>query len=163
MPPSEDEDAIQALSAQPPREPFRERVRTWCPDRCADDGDALGDKDLVEGACAFRVASRMRKRIEEDSQLPTRLRACWATHSRSGLQVTPARGTRRVPISMKKRTKRRRRNTVSTVTKSQARMPTPGRTRTASAQTRPPRRGGRSRPGGGSPPRCWARSSSQCS
>jgi hypothetical protein len=52
----EDEDAIQALAAQRPHEPFRERVRKRCPDRCADDGGSLGDEDLIEGACVFRVA-----------------------------------------------------------------------------------------------------------
>jgi hypothetical protein len=46
----EDKDAIEALAAQRPHEPFRERVRNRCPDRCPEDGDALGSEDLVEGA-----------------------------------------------------------------------------------------------------------------
>jgi len=50
VPAPEDEDAIEALAAQRPDEPFRERVRNRCPDRCPEDGDALGSEDLVEGA-----------------------------------------------------------------------------------------------------------------
>jgi hypothetical protein len=51
------------------------------------------------------------------------VRACWVTHRRSGLDVMPTRCTRRVSNSMKNRMNTRRRNTVSTVTKSHARMP----------------------------------------
>ena len=50
VPAPEDEGAIEALTAQRPHESFRERVRTRCPDRCADDGGTLGFEDLVESA-----------------------------------------------------------------------------------------------------------------
>jgi len=52
----EDEGAIQALTAQRSHEPFRERVRSRCPDRGADDLDAFGGEHLVDAACVFRVA-----------------------------------------------------------------------------------------------------------
>jgi hypothetical protein len=52
-----------------------------------------------------------------------RLQACWATHGPVGWAVTPAKCTRRLPSSMTNSTYSRRSQTVSTVKKSQARMP----------------------------------------
>src|SRR6266487_2412516 len=56
------------------------------------------------------------------SSAATRLRACWATHAPVGFAGTPARCTRRLCRWMNS-TYSRRRNTVSTVRKSQATMP----------------------------------------
>jgi hypothetical protein len=53
----------------------------------------------------------------------SRLRACWVTQALLGLAVTPARWTRRVSCSKKNGTQSRPSQTVSTVKKSQARMP----------------------------------------
>jgi hypothetical protein len=52
---AEDEGAVEALTAQRSREPFRERVSKRCPDRRTDDLGALGGKYLVEAARVFGV------------------------------------------------------------------------------------------------------------
>src|SRR5215211_2252664 len=52
-----------------------------------------------------------------------RLRACWATHHPVGCAVTPARCTRRLASSITNSTYMRWKKTVSTVKKSQARIP----------------------------------------
>jgi hypothetical protein len=52
-----------------------------------------------------------------------RLRACWVTQAPSGLVVTPATWTRRVPSSMQNSTSNRRSHTVSTLKQSQAMIP----------------------------------------
>src|SRR6266511_3038859 len=73
------------------------------------------------------LASRSRIRnlhaVAPSPRPTTMFRACWATHHPVGCGVTPARCTRRLPSSIKNRTYNRRRKTVSTVKKSQARMP----------------------------------------
>jgi hypothetical protein len=53
----------------------------------------------------------------------SRFRACCAVHAPAGLVVTPRTWTRRVSISITKKTYRRLRNTVSTCRKSQASRP----------------------------------------
>ena len=73
----------------------------------------------------FASRSRIRK-LNAAARSPRsrrRLRACWATHGPVGWAVTPARCTCRLPSSMTNSTYSRRRNTVSTVKKSHARMP----------------------------------------
>ena len=53
----------------------------------------------------------------------SRLRACWAVHAPVGCSVTPRMCTRRVSISITKKTYRRLRNTVSACRKSHDRTP----------------------------------------
>jgi hypothetical protein len=65
-----------------------------------------------------------------------RLRACWATHGPLGWAVTPAMCTRRLPSSMTNSTYSRRSQTVSTVKKSQARMPAACRRRNTRGSAR---------------------------
>ena len=85
----------------------------------------LGAEHLVEPATDLRVAVAEHKAQSLSSirSRQERLRACWVTQALSGLDVTPARWTRRVASSMKNSTYSRRSQMVSTVKKSQARMP----------------------------------------
>src|SRR5205085_2721826 len=73
------------------------------------------------------LVSRSRIRNGKDADWSSnehmRFRACWETHAESGWAVTPAMCTRRVWTSMKKSTYSLRSQSVSTVKKSQARMP----------------------------------------
>jgi hypothetical protein len=81
------------------------------------------------------LASRSRIRnlnaLASSSSAATRLRACWTTQAPVGCAVTPARRTRRLWSSMTNSTYNRRKNTVSTVKKSQAKMPAAWRRRNA--------------------------------
>src|SRR6266545_5928184 len=63
---------------------------------------------------------RNRGRWPRSSRSISRLRACWAIHAVLGLLVQARYSTLRVPIETKKSTYNRRRQTVSTVKKSQA-------------------------------------------
>jgi hypothetical protein len=94
-------------------------------DRRADDLGTEPVPDIIEGPSelAVTIADQDRAAVASSSRVAARLRACWATQAPVGLAVTPARCTRRVRSWMKNSTYSRCRNTVSTVRKSQARMP----------------------------------------
>ncbi len=69
--------------------------------------------------------SRIRnlKRPARSPRSISRLRACWAVHAPVGWAVTPRMCTRRVWISITKKTYRRLRNTVPACKKSHGKIP----------------------------------------
>ena len=97
---------------------------------------------VSKAATNFESRSRITnlKRRPLSPREVARFRACWVVHRLSGWAVTPARKTWRRSSSMKNRTDRRRRLTVSTVKKSQASTPDAW-VRKNSIQVGPPRRG----------------------
>ena len=58
--PAEDQEMVEALPAQGSHPSLGERVGLRCPDRCADDSDALGPEHLVEwtGELGISVADQ---------------------------------------------------------------------------------------------------------
>ena len=48
VPPTVDQDVVEALAAHGPHEPLRECIRPKCADRRSDDANALAAEDLVE-------------------------------------------------------------------------------------------------------------------
>jgi hypothetical protein len=100
---SEDEHAIQALSPQRADKPLRERIRLRGFDRGDEDPYSLGAEDVIEGGYILGVAIADEDRNGTVSQRATKLRACWVTQEALGLDVTPAKWTLRVAISMNTR------------------------------------------------------------
>jgi hypothetical protein len=104
---------------------FSDGVGVGRPNRRADDLDTGQAPDIVERPGELGVPVRIRN-LNTAARSPRsrrRLRACWATHGPVGWAVTPAKCTRRLSSWMTNSTYSRRRSTVSTVKKSQARMP----------------------------------------
>ena len=124
---ADDEQSVQTLSAQAAEPALHDRVRPGRPHRGAEDPDALRAEHLVDGCGELRVPvpDEEAQRGRPVVNLLMRLRACWVTHSPVGCAVTPATCTIRVCSSMKTSTYSRRKKTVSTVTKSQARQVCP--------------------------------------
>jgi hypothetical protein len=145
MPAAEDQNPVQAFGPDRAYPPAR-RMRSLAePDRGLDDVYAFGAEDLIEGAGELGVPVPDH---EPDcfEPLPTaRLRACWVTHAESGFRVTPRMCTRRDRSSMAKSTYRVRSESVSTVKKSNARIPRAWARRN-SLQVGPARRGAGPRP-----------------
>lgn len=79
-------------------------------------------KPLVKYPAVSLIRYRM-SAVRVPSRLMRRVRAHWVAHAAVTCLVTPAMCTRRVPCSMKNRTNRRRRNTVSTWKTSTERTP----------------------------------------
>ena len=52
----QDQKPIETLGPDRSYEPFRDRVRSWCPDRCLHDPDALAAEHFVERARVLAVA-----------------------------------------------------------------------------------------------------------
>jgi hypothetical protein len=102
--PVEDQQSVQALGADGPDEAFCDRVGLGCSHGRLDDSDALAAKDLVEGALYLPSRSRIRKRTPWTERSRPRLRARWVTPALPGFFVQPARQTRRLVWTMKKRT-----------------------------------------------------------
>jgi hypothetical protein len=71
----------------------------------------------------LRTRGRNWNRPRSPPSAISRFRACWATHSPTGCDVTPSTWTRRVAASITNRTYSRFRKTVSTVKKSTANTP----------------------------------------
>jgi hypothetical protein len=119
---SEDEESVQTLSADGADEALGEGVRKRGSNRGLDDPDALGAEHFIEAVGELRVpvTDEELDRSWTLGQDEIRLRVCWVTHAPTGLAVTPERWTRRVSISMKNNTERRRKSIVSTVKKSHA-------------------------------------------
>jgi hypothetical protein len=55
MPSTHDQHPVQQLTTHSADPPLRERVRPWCPHGCAEDPDALGVEDGIEGVGELRV------------------------------------------------------------------------------------------------------------
>ena len=123
---ADDQQPVQALGADGTDPPLRVGVRVWRLDRRDEHLGALGAEHVVEPTTELGVAVAEHKAQSPSSPRlspGTGLRACWATQPPSGLVVTLATWTRRVASSMKNSTSSRRSQMVSTVKKSQARMP----------------------------------------
>jgi hypothetical protein len=148
---AEDQEVVQALSPDGPNPTLGDGVGVGRPNRRADDLGTGRTPDIVErsGELGVPVADQEPERAARSSSSTKRLRACWATHRPVGWAVTPAKCTRRLRSSMTNSTYGRRSLTVSTVKKSQARMPVACRRRN-DRQVVGARRGAGSMP--------WARS-----
>jgi hypothetical protein len=98
----EDQEPIEALTADGADPPLRVRVRLGCAHRCSDDPDRFGAEDLVEGGSELAVAVMDQEPDRSDRlvNVSMMLRACWVAPSPDGLAVTPARYTFRVASSM---------------------------------------------------------------
>ena len=90
---TEDEEPVQTLSADGAHESLGERVRTGSSNRGPYDADALGGEYLVEAGGELRVSIPDEEfgRSVPSTSTKDRLRACWVTHSPTGLAVTPER------------------------------------------------------------------------
>jgi len=60
MAPAEDEEPVQAFTADGADKPLADRVRAWRPDGRLDDPDPVGCEDSVEGGGELVSRSRMR-------------------------------------------------------------------------------------------------------
>jgi hypothetical protein len=88
---TEDEESVEALSPGRAHESLGERIRTRGSNRDLDDADALRAEHLVEACGELRVSIPMRNLAVRAPSTSTKdtLRACWVTHSPTGLAVTP--------------------------------------------------------------------------
>jgi hypothetical protein len=125
LPPPGDQKVVQALLAYGANPALGDGVGVGGLDRRQDDLGADRMPDVVDGSGELAVSvvdqePDGRGIVFEGDEEAT---GCWATHAPVGLAVTPARCTRRLCSWMKHNTYSRRRNTVSTVRKSPARMP----------------------------------------
>ena len=131
LPPPGDQEMVQALPAYGANPALGNGVGVRRLNRRADDLGAGSCQMSSKARVNLLSRSRIRNRTTGASSASATawLRACWATHAPVGLAVTPARCTRRLCSWMKNNTYSRCRNTVSTVRKSQARMPAAWRRR----------------------------------
>jgi hypothetical protein len=125
LPAPADQEMVQALPAHGANPALGDGIGVGRLDRCADDlgADARRMSSKTRVSLLSRSRTRNRTVVVSPSRVARRLWACWATQAPVGLAVTPARWTRRVCSWMKNSTYSRCPNTVSTVRKSQARMP----------------------------------------
>ncbi len=56
LPPTGDQDPVEAVAPGGAYPALGERVRLRCPERCADDLDAFAPEDLIESAAELAVA-----------------------------------------------------------------------------------------------------------
>jgi hypothetical protein len=86
---AEDEDPIEAVSANSAHPAFGEGVCVRRPDRRVDHLDALRPKDLVERAAELAVAimDEENRNGYSSSNCTVRLRACWVTQRPSGFEL----------------------------------------------------------------------------
>jgi hypothetical protein len=122
---ADDQQPVEALGTDRTDPTLRIGVRIRRLDRRDQHLGTLGPEHVVEPTTELGVAVAEHKAqsLSPSAVARNRLRACWATQAPSGLDVTPASWTRRVASSMKNSTYSRRSQMVSTVNKSQARMP----------------------------------------
>jgi hypothetical protein len=102
--PVEDQQTIEALAANGSDETLGERVRPRRPDGGLDDPHTVGAEHLVEAGGELGVSIPDEELGRTGSLGEGALRACWTTHSPTGVAVMPLRCTRRVSISIKNRT-----------------------------------------------------------
>src|SRR5258708_9795839 len=121
---AEDQHVVEAVAAERPDEPLREKVRLRRPDRRLDHPRAVPGGDAVErrGELAVPVTDQ-EPELARSPRSMRRLRACWTVQAPAGWAVMPRTCTVLVWISMTKKTYTRRSSTVSTCGKSRARMP----------------------------------------
>jgi hypothetical protein len=116
---ADDQEVVQALSADGRDPAFGDGVGVGRPNRRAGDLGTGRAPDIVErsGELGVPVAVRNLNAAARSPSSTRRLRACWSTHGPVGWLVTPAKCTRRLPYSMTNSTYSRRSQTVSTVKK----------------------------------------------
>jgi hypothetical protein len=102
---TENEDLVEAVGADCAHPTLGEGVRVRGLNWRADDLDAIGAEDLIEGVAELRVAIMDEEpdRCSSPSCM-TRLRACWATQRPSGFDLQAMYSIRRVATEMQKRT-----------------------------------------------------------
>jgi hypothetical protein len=120
-----DENPVEEFPAYAAHPSFHDRVHSRCLRGREHDADALGLEHLIEqlGELAVRSLIMNRKSSMRSSRLSIRLRACWATQLAVGFAVTPSTWTRRVACSTTVKQYSRVRVIVSTLKKSQAKIP----------------------------------------
>src|SRR5436190_24398317 len=93
---AEDQQPVEALTADAADPALGMGARLRRPYRRFDDVDAFGAEDLVEFAAelAVSITDQELRRMPSSSSCINRLRACWVTQRPSGLVVIPARWTR---------------------------------------------------------------------
>ena len=97
VPAAEDEHPVEALAPQCADHTLTDRIGPWRSDGGLDGLDALCCEDGIE-----RSGEVSRSRMRNVSAIAwsvssiETLRACWVTHSATGLAVTPAIRTKRV-------------------------------------------------------------------
>ena len=94
---AEDEEPVEALSADGTDKALGDGIRARGPDGRLDDPDSLGCKTASKEEVNLAGVVRSARSKE-------RLRACWVTQPVTGLAVTPAMWTRRVSCSTKNNT-----------------------------------------------------------
>ena len=111
---AEDQHVVEALAAERPHEPLRERVRLRRPDRRLDHPRAVAGGDAFErrGGLAVPVTDQ-EPELARSPRSMRRLRACWTVQAPAGWAVMPRTCTVLVWISMTKKTYTRRSSTVS--------------------------------------------------
>jgi hypothetical protein len=148
MTPTPDQHPIQTLLPHRPHPALGERVGVRRLNRGLDDLDAVSGQDIVEGAGELGIpVTKEEPRAVVPSGRPISIessRARWTTQALFGWSVTPATRTCRVCSSMKNKTDRVLRRTVSTVNKSVAMMPAAWARRNARQVTEARRGAGRS-------------------
>jgi hypothetical protein len=102
---------------------FGRRISLGSPNRGLDHPGTLGDEHLIEGLRVLGVSIPVRNVTSSSSPSIDRFLACCATNSPEGLRVDDVMCNLRDPTSMKKSTESVRKNTVSTVKKSHAKIP----------------------------------------
>src|ERR671921_1661769 len=99
---SGDQEVVEALPAQGADEAFRDRVRSRCSNRCADDADVGAGEHGVERGSEFAVPvpNQEPERGGVVAEVMSKLRACWVTQAPVGWAVIRAMCTRRRSCSI---------------------------------------------------------------
>ena len=123
--PTPDENPVKALPASGKDPPLGEGIGFRRPHRRSYDPGALCFKDIVEGTTelGIPIVNQKARCGRSTGAASDRFLACWVIQAESGLALTPPRWTRLLASSMKKRTYKVFSRTVSTVKKSQAKIP----------------------------------------
>src|SRR6266496_5956581 len=115
MPSTHDQHPVQQLTTHSAYPPLGVGVRPWCPHGCAEDPDALGGEDGIEGVGELRVpiANQELEMLDVVGQLHEQVAGLLVVHIPVGLAVTPRMWTRPVASSPTNSTYRRWSSTVS--------------------------------------------------
>src|SRR4030095_8695683 len=110
---ADDQQLVEALTADRPDPPLGDGVGVGRLNRCADDLGASRTPDIVErpGELGVSVADQEVEYGGTVTQIGEEIAGCWVTHGPVGWAGTPAKCTRRLRRSMTNNTYSRFRNT----------------------------------------------------
>ena len=102
----QNEQPVETFRANGAHEPLGHAIGLWGAERRANDFDPVTPEHVIKLGGELRSRSRIRKRTGSGRHANVQVswRARWMTHGVPGCGVHPARCTRRLPNSMKKRT-----------------------------------------------------------